>query len=75
MHIFGEVKNVGGQDAQRVAVTVSSVDSTAGTPCLSEEGAVTPSTLHPSESGKFDLELNDPCLSGGPQVNIVPVWD
>lgn len=75
MHILGEVKNVGGADAQRVAVTISSVDSTAGTPCLSEEAAVTPSTLHPGESGKFDVDVDSPCLSGRPQVDVAPVWD
>jgi hypothetical protein len=75
MHIIGEVKNVGGKDAQRVAVTVSSVDSTAGTPCLSEEAAVTPSTLRPGESGRFDIDVDNPCLSGEPQVDIAPVWD
>jgi hypothetical protein len=75
MHVFGEVKNVGGQEAQRVAVTISSVDSTAGTPCLSEETAVTPSTLHPGESGKFDVDLDNPCLSGEARVDIAPVWD
>ena len=64
MHITGEVKNVGGADAQRVAVTISSVDSTAGTPCLSEEAAVTPSTLHPGESGRFDVDVDSPCLCG-----------
>jgi hypothetical protein len=75
MHIFGEVKNVGGKDAQRVAVTVSSVDTTAGTPCLSEESAVAPSTLRPGESGKFDVDLDNPCLFGEPQVDVAPVWD
>jgi hypothetical protein len=75
MHIFGEVKNVGGKDAQRVAVTVSSVDSTAGTPCMSEETAVAPSTLRPGESGKFDVDLDNPCLLGEPQVDVAPLWD
>jgi hypothetical protein len=75
MHITGEVKNVGGADAQRVAVTISSVDSTAGTPCLSEEAAVTPSTLRPDESGRFDVDVDSPCLSGQPQVVVAPVWD
>jgi hypothetical protein len=75
MRIFGEVKNVGGKDAQRVAVTVSSVDATAGTPCLSEEAAVAPSTLRPGESGKFDVDLDNPCLFGEPQVDVAPLWD
>lgn len=75
MHIIGEVKNVGGTNAQRVAVTISSVDSTAGTPCLSEEAAVTPSTLHSGEKGRFDVDVDSPCLSGQPPVDIAPVWD
>jgi hypothetical protein len=75
MRITGEVKNIGGKDAQRVAVTVSSVDSTAGTPCLNEEAAVTPSALHPGETGKFAVNVNNPCLSGDSRVDIVPVWD
>jgi len=75
LHIRGQVKNVGGKDAQGVAVTINSVDSTAGTPCLSEEAAVAPSTLHPGESGSFDVDLDNPCLSGDPQVDIAAVWD
>lgn len=75
VHILGEVKNIGGADAQRVGVTISSVDSTAGTPCLSEEATVTPSTLHPGESGKFDVDVDSPCLLGNPQIDVAPVWD
>jgi hypothetical protein len=75
VHIAGEVRNVGGADAQRVGVTISSVDSTAGTPCLSEEARVTPSTLHSGESGKFDVDVDSPCLLGNPQIDVAPVWD
>jgi hypothetical protein len=75
VHIAGEVRNVGGADAQRVGVTISSLDSTAGTPCLSEEAMVTPSTLHPGESGKFDVDVDSPCLLGNPRVDVTPVWD
>jgi hypothetical protein len=75
VHILGEVKNVGGAVAQRVGVTISSVDITAGTPCLSEEARVTPSTLHPGESGKFDVDVDSPCLLGNPQIDVAPVWD
>jgi hypothetical protein len=75
VHVIGEVKNVGGAEAQRVGVTISSVDSTAGTPCLSEETTVTPSTLHPGESGRFDVDINSPCLFGNPPIKVEPVWD
>ncbi len=75
MHILGEVKNVGGANAQRVAVTISAVDSTAGTPCLSEEATVSPSTLGPGQSGNFDVDVDSPCLNGQPNVDVAPVWD
>ena len=75
MHVIGEVKNVGGADAQRVAVTITAVDSTQGTPCLNEEAAVTPSTLHAGESGNFDVDVDSPCLFGEPHVDVAPVWD
>ncbi len=75
MHILGEVKNVGGADAQRVAVTITAVDSTAGTPCLSEEAAVAPSSLAPGQSGNFDVDVDSPCLNGQPNVDVTPVWD
>jgi hypothetical protein len=75
LHIIGEVKNVGGADAQRVSVTISSVDSTAGTPCLSEEASVTPPTLGPGERGRFDVDVDSPCLAGQPQVDLAPIWD
>lgn len=74
LRITGKVKNVGGADAQRVAVTITAVDSTQGTPCLNEEVAVKPSTLHPGESGSFDTDLDSPCLFGQPNLDIAPVW-
>lgn len=70
VHVSGEVKNVGGADASSVSVTVTAVDSTAGTPCLREEVGVTPSSLHPGETGNFDAEIDDPCLSGGTPIDI-----
>ncbi len=70
VHVSGEVKNVGGEDARTVAVIVSAVDVTAGTPCLHEELGVTPSTLRPGETGNFDGDIDDPCLSGGTPVDI-----
>ena len=75
MHIHGKVKNVGGKDAQRVAVTISAVDSQQGNPCLQNEIPVTPSTLHPGETGKFDTHLDNPCLFGDAKVDIGPVWE
>lgn len=75
MHIIGEVKNVGGADARGVSVAISAVDSTQGTPCLQEEAAVMPSTLHAGETGNFDVDLDSPCLYGTPNLDIKPVWD
>ncbi len=75
MHIIGEVKNVGGADARGVAVTISAVDATQGDPCLNEQAAVAPSTLHPGESGNFDVNVDSPCLYGQPRVDVSPVWE
>lgn len=75
VHVTGEVKNVGAGNAERVAVTVSAVDSQQGMPCLSEEIAVRPPTLRPGESGTFDAEVDSPCLIGQSTVDIAPVWD
>ncbi len=75
MHIHGKVKNVGGEDAQRVSVTISAVDSQQGNPCLHDEVPVTPSTLHPGETGKFDTHVDSPCLFGDAKVDIGPVWE
>ncbi len=70
VHVSGEVKNVGGAEAHGVSVTVTAVDSTAGTPCLHEDVGVTPSSLRPGETGSFDADLDNPCLSGGTPVDI-----
>ena len=70
VHVSGRVKNVGGEDARGVAVIISAVDVTAGTPCLHEELGVTPSSLRPGETGNFDGHIDDPCLSGGTPVDI-----
>ena len=70
VHVSGEVKNVGGAEARGVSVTVTAVDSTAGTPCLHQDVSVTPSTLGPGETGNFDQEIEDPCLAGGTPLNI-----
>jgi hypothetical protein len=75
MHIIGAVKNVGGADARHVAITISAVDSTQGTPCLREEVPVIPSTLPPGESGNFDFDVDSPCLFGDPNIDVVPSWD
>ena len=75
MHMIGEVKNVGGAEARRVAVTITAVDITAGTPCLNEEAAVTPSNLRPGESGRFDVDVDSPCLAGRANVDVAPIWD
>jgi len=70
VHVSGKVKNVGGADARSVLVIVKVVDSTAGTPCLQENVDVTPSTLRPGETGDFDADIDNPCLSGGTPVDL-----
>jgi hypothetical protein len=75
LHVGGEVRNVGGADAERVVVTVSAVDSQQGNPCLSEEIVVKPPTLHPGDSGTFDADIDSPCLIGQSRVDIAPVWN
>ena len=75
MHVIGEVKNVGGADAQRVVVTVSAVDPSQGTPCLTQEVAVAPPTLHPGENGKFATDVDSPCLNGEPAIDVAPGWE
>jgi hypothetical protein len=75
MHIIGKVKNVGGTDAKGVAVTITAVDTTQGTPCLREEAGVAPSTLRPGESGNFDTDIDSPCLYGEPNVDVTPLWE
>jgi hypothetical protein len=75
VHITGEVKNVGGADARRVAVTLSAVDITQGTPCLQGEAAVAPPTLRPGDKGNFDADIDSPCLYGDTQVDVTPVWE
>lgn len=75
MHIIGAVKNVGGAEARRVSVTISAVDTTQGTPCLNEAAPVSPSTLRPGQTGNFDVDVDNPCLSGDTNVDLAPVWD
>jgi hypothetical protein len=75
MHITGEVKNVGGKDAESVVVAVTALDSVQGNPCLDEEADVTPATLRPGQSGSFDLNLDSPCLFGNAKVDLQPVWE
>lgn len=73
-HVFGEVKNVGGTDAEGVAVTLTAVDATQGTPCLDEQAMVNPSTVPAGETGNFDVDLDNPCLAGDTPVDVAPVW-
>jgi hypothetical protein len=75
VHVQGEVRNVGGSDAARVAVTISATDSNDGSSCLQEEIAVSPPTLRPGETGSFDTDFDKPCLLGQPKIDIAPVWD
>lgn len=75
LHITGEVRNVGGSDAQRVAVAIAAVDGNDGSSCLKEEIAVSPATLRPGETGRFDTDIDNPCLLNQPKIDIAPVWD
>lgn len=75
MHVTGKVKNVGGDDARSVAVTITAADDTQGNPCLHEEAAVTPSTLRSGEAGRFDVYLDSPCLFGQATIDITPSWN
>ena len=70
VHVSGQVKNVGGADARSVLVTVKAVDIAAGTPCLQEDVDVKPATLRPGETGDFDADIDNPCLSGGTPVDL-----
>jgi len=73
-HIIGAVKNVGGQAAETVEITLRSVDPGQGTLCLNEQAGVTPSTLPPGETGNFDTQIDSPCLASGIPVDVVPIW-
>ena len=73
-HIIGEVKNVGGADAEAVGVTLSAIDATQGTPCLNEQMPVSPSTLAPGKTGNFDVDIDNPCLSGDTPVDVTAIW-
>jgi hypothetical protein len=75
VHIQGEVRNVGGTDAVRVAVAISALDSNDGSSCLKEEIGVSPPTLPPGDTGSFDTDIEKPCLLGQPNIDIAPVWD
>jgi hypothetical protein len=75
LRIQGEVRNVGGTNAERVAVAISAVDSDDGSSCVKEEIGVSPPTLHPGETGSFDTDFDKPCLLGQPKIDIAPVWD
>ncbi len=73
-HVTGEVKNVGGQNADAVEITLRSVDASQGTLCLNEQAGVNPATLAPGESGHFDADVESPCLAGNTPVDVAPVW-
>lgn len=75
VHLSGEVKNVGGADAESVTIRISAVDAGQGNPCLDAQAAVSPSTLHPGESGKFETDVDSPCLFGETTVDVAPVWE
>jgi hypothetical protein len=75
LHVTGEVKNVGGKDAQQVVVSLNALDESQGTLCLQSEAAVAPSTLHPGEKGSFETTIDGPCLYEDTGVEISPAWE
>lgn len=75
IHVSGEVKNVGGEEARGVSVTITALDDTQGNPCLQQATTVSPPTLRSGDSGSFDLDLDSPCLFGDPSVSITPAWE
>jgi len=75
MHIEGKVKNVGGEAAQNVSVTINVADSGQGNPCLSQDVTVTPANLPPGQSGDFKVDLESPCLNGEPSLDVALAWD
>ncbi|MFN8628328.1 MAG: DUF4124 domain-containing protein [Candidatus Binatia bacterium] len=75
VHIQGEVRNVGGRDAARVAVTVVAADPHDGSSCVQEEIDVSPPTLRPGQTGSFETDVDNPCLLNQPSIDIAPVWD
>jgi len=75
VHVSGQVKNVGGEDAQNVRVEITALDSGQGNPCLHARAAVSPATLKPDEDGTFDSEIDNPCLYGDPSIDVAPKWD
>jgi len=75
LHVLGEVKNVGGDDAHAVGVTITALDSSQGAPCLTQQVAVAPSTLRAGETGQFDIDVDSPCLLGEANVDVAPAWE
>lgn len=74
VRVSGEVTNTGGENATAVGITVSATDVTQGTPCFSQDIAVSPDTLAPGETGTFDAALQSPCFAGDTPVQLAPVW-
>jgi hypothetical protein len=74
-HVIGVVKNVGGDSAANVRVTVRITDS-QGNECDSEDISVAPSALDPGASGNFDTTIDSPCFAdGGGNVDAAPKWE
>ncbi|MBI3784524.1 MAG: DUF4124 domain-containing protein [Deltaproteobacteria bacterium] len=74
VRIFGKVKNVGGEVAGGVAISVSAIDVGQGNPCLQTEAEVSPSSLKPGDTGTFDSNIESPCLLGNSPVSLLPSW-
>ena len=73
--VSGKVKNEGGQEARGVAVTIRVVEPTQGEECLTDEIAVSPSTLAAGEEGSFSADFDHPCFLGPTQSELGVEWD
>ena len=72
----GTVKNEGGSPAHSVSVAIRVIESSQqGDECLTDQIAVSPSTLAPGESGRFSAEFSHPCFAADTQTSFETVWD
>ena len=73
-HLIGEVKNIGGETATRVAIIIKVTDADQGSECVSGEVAIDPETLEPGQDGTYDDYVDTPCFLGNASIEITPIW-